>query len=457
MSNRRESRSSASATFRRYADSTLERVRTPSARRVLHGYREDVASELIPSTVYQLLRVAIRFLETVERPSKTCVESLKHLDQDGIEKALASLLCGIPPGGRRSRRAGLIRFLDYCVRRSWVSSSLVCRVGLERRRPRGPEASARASLERLIIRARRPSVRPVLRSFALWLEHERELAPVTITRQVSSARTALDFWLGSETACVGRLRRLRVTDVEDLFLRGAPQQKPASQQLLRSDVRSFLRFCEAQGWAAGVELSASVPSMRRYRLSTLPRGASPADVAALVKALPTAGLCPDRNRAIVLLLATYGIRRGQVAAVRLCDFDWRKRCVLFPAHKGGRSVQHELTPAVAEAVAAYLRVRPESAAEKVFVRARPPHLGMSPVAVSHVITSLFERAGIECTPRGPHSLRHAFAQRVLAANNSLKTVSDLLGHRAFSSVAVYAKVDEQRLREVALEWPEVLA
>ena len=54
-------------------------------------------------------------------------------------------------------------------------------------------------------------------------------------------------------------------------------------------------------------------------------------------------------------------------------------------------------------------------------------------------------------------LRHAFAQRVLAANKSLKTVADLLGHRALSSVAVYAKVDEQRLREVALEWPEVSA
>lgn len=244
--------------------------------------------------------------------------------------------------------------------------------------------------------------------------------------------------------------------METFFLRGQPGRGPAALQLLRSDVRSFLRFCEARGWVGG-ELAVSVPSMRRYRLSAIPRAASPSDVAALIRALPTAGVCSKRDRAIVLLLATYGVRRGQIAALRLSDLDWRRRCVLFSAHKGGRPLQHELTPAVAEAVAAYLRVRPECAVEQVFLRARPPHLGMSPAAVTHVVASCFKRAGIEGHPRGPHSLRHAFAHRVLAAEKPLKTVADLLGHRALSSVAVYAKVDEQRLREVALEWPEVPA
>ena len=56
---------------------------------------------------------------------------------------------------------------------------------------------------------------------------------------------------------------------------------------------------------------------------------------------------------------------------------------------------------------------------------------------------------------GPHSLRHAFATRLLAAGQSLKTIADLLGHRSLGSVSIYAKVDYTRLLEVADEWPGV--
>ncbi len=73
------------------------------------------------------------------------------------------------------------------------------------------------------------------------------------------------------------------------------------------------------------------------------------------------GRCPDRDRAIVYLLATYGVRRAQVSALRLEDIDWIERTIVFAAHKGGKAVQHVLTDAVAESLADYLRnERPRS-------------------------------------------------------------------------------------------------
>ncbi len=162
-----------------------------------------------------------------------------------------------------------------------------------------------------------------------------------------------------------------------------------------------------------------------------------------------------RDRAIIFVLATYGVRREQVSALRLSDVAWKERTITFAAHKGGKSVLHTLTPAVSEALAEYLYVeRPSEDGDEsyVFLRHRSPHLRLGPKAVSNLVRARLVRCGLP--PRGPHALRHAFATRLLRAGESFKVIADLLGHRSLAAVGVYAKVDHSRLLEVAPEWPE---
>jgi integrase len=59
------------------------------------------------------------------------------------------------------------------------------------------------------------------------------------------------------------------------------------------------------------------------------------------------------------------------------------------------------------------------------------------------------RLGIRTAHRGPHSLRHACAARLVAEGLTLKEIGDHLGHRSASSTRIYAKVDLPGLREVA--------
>ena len=158
----------------------------------------------------------------------------------------------------------------------------------------------------------------------------------------------------------------------------------------------------------------------------------------------------------MVLLASYGVRRGQVCALQLADIDWRERTVDFAAHKGGKAVQHVLTDSVAESLADYLRnERPASDCEYVFLRARSPHLRLGPTAISMRVISRMKRCGLP--PRGPHAFRHAFATRLLRAGQPVKVIADLLGHRSLDAVAVYAKVDHVRLLEVAVDWPEAVS
>jgi site-specific recombinase XerD len=72
-----------------------------------------------------------------------------------------------------------------------------------------------------------------------------------------------------------------------------------------------------------------------------------------------------------------------------------------------------------------------------------------------VVRSALQRAGVSCSPRGPHALRHAFATRLLHDGQPLKVIADQLGHRSLAEVSTYAKVDHARLLEAAAPWPEV--
>jgi integrase len=240
--------------------------------------------------------------------------------------------------------------------------------------------------------------------------------------------------------------------VERFFVAYSKNHGPGSRRSLQAAMRLVLRYTTERGWSPS-NLVRAVPSMHAYRLSGVPRGLDDQSFARLLSGLACASV---RDRAILHLLATYGARRHQISALRLRDIDWQARSLTFRAHKGGKAVTHALTPLVAESLAAYLRdARPAVHVDEIFLRTFAPHLRLSPACVTAIVYRSMARVGLP--PRGPHSLRHAFATRLLAAGQPLKTIADLLGHRSLGSVSMYAKVDYARLLEVADEWPGVLS
>jgi len=319
--------------------------------------------------------------------------------------------------------------------------------------PWSPEAQVRYTLRR--IERACPRNHRVLQEFSAWLARDRGLAPATITVRVGSTCEFVDAVTARAESFGTRalLRSLTPETVEGFFVRYGKDHGIAARRSMSTAIRTFLRFAASRGWV-GWELTEAVPSLRGYRLSNLPRGLSTVELSVLLSTPWEGARCPRRNRAIVYLLATYGIRRQQVADLKLQDIDWCERTIDFAAHKGGKAIHQALTPCVAEALADYLRnERPHDASDSVFLRHPAPHLPLSPLAISSMVRLRMARCGL--APRGPHALRHAFATRVLQAGQPVKVIADLLGHRSLHTVAVYAKVDFARLLEVAIEWPEV--
>ena len=293
-----------------------------------------------------------------------------------------------------------------------------------------------------------------LRVFAEWLTEVRGLQAGTITVRIGSACSFVDAVTArAGETCARAFQLLTAEGIEDFFVQYGKGHGMASRRSMRAAMRLFLSFAAERGWV-GRELAEAVPSLLGHRLSGLPRGLSEEQLATLLGSLGAEGRCLYRDRAVVYLLAAYGVRRAQVSDLQLTDIDWRERTIDFKARKGGKAVRHALTQAVAQALALYLRYeRPASDCAHVFLRQKPPHVQLGPLAISSLVRARMVRCGLP--PRGPHALRHAFATRLLRAGQTIKSIADLLGHRSLDAVAVYAKVDYDRLLESAVDWPEV--
>lgn len=315
-----------------------------------------------------------------------------------------------------------------------------------------PDVQQRRKMLRRIGRAKAVN-RAALREFADWLEESRGLAVGTIRARVCAASSFVDAVTpGSAVACPRALRRLTGRRVEGFFVDYVQGRGVAARRNMATAMRSFLAFAAERGWV-GHELAEAVPSLTSYRLARPPRGLDDEQLHRLLTAPWTRSRCPLRDRAILWLLATYGVRRFQVAALDFSDIDWHERTIRFTAHKGGKRIQHVLTEQVAHALAAYLaRERPAGDAGVVFLQTIRPYRPLGPEGITAVVSKRARRCGVPQT--GPHTLRHTFATRLLRAGSSVKAIADLLGHRTLSAVSVYAKVDVTRLAEVAVEWPE---
>jgi integrase len=158
-----------------------------------------------------------------------------------------------------------------------------------------------------------------------------------------------------------------------------------------------------------------------------------------------------RDYAIVILLARLGLRRAEVAALRLDDIDWRAG-ELVVRGKRSRSDRLPLPPDVGRAIAAYLqRGRPLSPRREVFLTGRAP---LGPVAAGTVASTVrraCRRAGIPEV--GSHRLRHTAACDMVSAGVPLVQVAQVLRHHSLQTTALYARVDLGRLRLLAAPWP----
>lgn len=284
-------------------------------------------------------------------------------------------------------------------------------------------------------------------AFTDWMARERRLAPATIRCR----RWHLVKFLGWSAPHARPLAAVAGADL-DAFLTALGQQGWSRVSLATSAeaLRAFFRHLERTG-GCRPGLAATIVAPRRFAPETCPAGPTWDDVQRLLAHTATDRPRDIRDRALLLLLAVYGLRASEVVGLRLDHLDWEREVLWVPRAKPqGRTQPYPLVRTVGEASLASLRrVRPRSTRREVFLTLRAPFRPLSPGGLYHVTSSRLTALGSLTPHRGPHALRHACAMRLVAAGRSLKVIGDHLGHRSTSATRLYAKVDLAGLREVA--------
>jgi site-specific recombinase XerD len=193
-------------------------------------------------------------------------------------------------------------------------------------------------------------------------------------------------------------------------------------------VRAFLRH------ALGPE---RVPDGRLAprRPRRLPDAPTPREIEQLLAALEGDGALAIRNRALVELVYSAGLRSSEAVGLDLGDVDFEQELVHVRHGKGGKDRVIPLGEEAQDWLARYLReARPELAAganDALFLSARGRRLD----------TSTLRRVAPH-----PHRLRHAFATHLLEGGADLRTIQELLGHSSLSTTQIYSHVDPRHLR-----------
>jgi site-specific recombinase XerD len=288
------------------------------------------------------------------------------------------------------------------------------------------------------------------KEFERYLRDERVLTPATIVNYLPFMRCLLRERFADRRVELGALC---ASDIVAFVRRQASQFSRKRAKLMTTALRSFLHYARYRGDITA-DLAAAVPVVASWSMSSIPR-AIPAD--AVRKLLAHANRCTAMGRrdyAILLLLARLGLRAGEVAFLELDDIDWTVGRLRVRT-KGGRYNELPLPAEVGKAIVGYLQHgRPCSTSRRVFLRAKAPIRGfLGPSAIGSIVRHALARAGIDAPTQGAHQFRHALAAQLLRHGASLTEIGEVLGHRSAETTSIYAKVDLDALRALALPWP----
>ena len=281
--------------------------------------------------------------------------------------------------------------------------------------------------------------------FLGYLESERGCSPQTLRAYAADLVQFLNFAAPQDEfdpAAIGavQLRRYMAQLRQSGVARTTIARKLAS-------LRSLYRYLMREGVVSD-NPAANLTLPRREK--RLPIFLDEAEVERLLQAPDPADTTGRRDRAILEMLYSTGMRISELAAVSMEDLDLLGEVVKAKG-KGKKERLVPLGRPAIEALRDYLAVRPTLAqGHSVSRRAlfiTPGGGRLSDRGIRRLFDKHARHAGIG-DRSSPHTLRHSFATHMLNRGADLRSVQELLGHASLASTQIYAHVTTERLKAV---------
>ncbi|WP_292647354.1 site-specific integrase [Mesorhizobium sp.] len=293
-----------------------------------------------------------------------------------------------------------------------------------------------------------PPQQPVLderlAAYCHWLATARALSPRGIEEKLREVKRWYTKICGEEVTCS--------TEVLRSILFDQAHRSTGSIGRTMSTLRSFVRFLIAKGECSPDRLAAlnvgpTIPAKQ------VPRYIDRESIERIIASCDPSTRRGIRDRALIMLLARLGLRAGDIATLQLDDIDWDQGTIRVSG-KSRRATRLPLPQDAGEAILAYIEhVRPTVPDRHLFLRMNAPHRSFARSSiVGWVVRKSIERAGLTGIPSGSHVFRHSLATAMLREGSTLEAIGTVLRHRKPDTTAIYAKLDFNKLGEVAQPW-----
>ena len=286
----------------------------------------------------------------------------------------------------------------------------------------------------------------IVRAYQRYLKLQRGFSPNTLDAYRRDLQKLLEYLEGED-------KDVRDVTLEDLQHFAAMLHDlgihPRSQCRILSGVRSFCRFMELDGWRDDdpSELLES-PVLGEH----LPEVLSAEEVDALENSIDRSKWEGQRNRAIIEVLFSCGLRVSELVNLRLSNLFVKEQYVrIF-----GKGSKERLVPISPKALRELdlwfmdrnlMNIKPGEE-DYVFLNRRGAHLTRTMILI--MIKQQAVEAGITKTI-SPHTLRHSFATALLEGGADLRAIQAMLGHESIGTTEIYTHIDMTTLRQEILE------
>lgn len=285
----------------------------------------------------------------------------------------------------------------------------------------------------------------IMRSYQRYLKLQRAYSPNTLDAYVRDLLKLINYLENEDKHVLDvTLADLQhfAASLHDIGIH------PRSQCRILSGVRSFFRFLQLEGYRDDdpSELLES-PVLGEH----LPEVLSTEEVDMLENAIDCSKWEGQRNRAIIEVLFSCGLRVSELVSLKLSDLYLRERYI----HVMGKGSKARLVPISSRAIKELdywfldrqaMKIKPGEE-DFVFLNRRGAHL--TRVMILIMIKDAAVAAGIRKTI-SPHTLRHSFATALLEGGADLRAIQAMLGHESIGTTEIYTHIDMSTLREQIL-------
>ena len=251
------------------------------------------------------------------------------------------------------------------------------------------------------------------------------------------------------------LKDVSKDQVREFILEMAAEVRPSSLHNILLFLKYFHMFLkEAEIPAPDCQ---SLFNYKVYREMPIQSYVTDEELEKILSVIAVDTVCGKRDRAIILLAATTGLRACDIIKLKLTDIDWRKGELRILQKKTGQMVYAPILPDVGAALQDYiLNARPKSECPELFLRVSPPQVAIQDTTcIGYMFKSYQKKAGICRLPfdgKGFHGLRRRLAKKLLVTGTPVTTIAQILGHEDPESARQYLSLDLSNLKECALDF-----